>query len=53
MQDIRQNLCTAERLTFDELYISNRIDLEQKKQKIYGPYKTCQFVMAKKLFSKF
>lgn len=55
MQDKGQNLCTAERLTvltFDEMYISNRIDLERKEQKIYGPYKTCQFVMARGLFSK-
>lgn len=39
-------------LTFDELYISNKIDIERKEQKVYGPNKTCQFVMARGLFHK-
>lgn len=33
-------------LTFDELYICNKLDMERKQQKIYGPHKTCQFIMA-------
>lgn len=39
-------------LTFDEIYISNKLDLERKEQKIYGPHKTCQFIMARGLFKK-
>lgn len=33
-------------LTFDEIYVSNKLDIERKQQKIYGPHKTCQFIMA-------
>lgn len=39
-------------LTFDEICISNILDLERREQKIYGPHKTCQFVMARSLFTK-
>lgn len=39
-------------LTFDEMYISNKIDLDKKEQKIYGPHKACQFIMARGLFKK-
>lgn len=55
MKEKGQNLCTEDKLTvltFDELYISNKIDLHRKEQKIYGPNKTCQFVMARGLFNK-
>lgn len=55
MKDKGHDLCTIEKLTvltFDELYISNKVDLERKEQKIYGPHKTCQFVMARGLFKK-
>lgn len=38
-------------LTFYEVYIFNKLDLERKEQKIYGPHKTCQFVMARGLFN--
>lgn len=38
-------------LTFDELYVCNKLDMERKQQKIYGPHKTCQFIMARGLFS--
>lgn len=44
MEDKGHNLDTTEKLTvlsFDELYISNEVDLERKEQKIYGPYRTC------------
>lgn len=37
-------------LTFDELYISNKLDIDRKQQKIYGPHKTCQFIMSRGLF---
>lgn len=37
-------------LTFDDVYVSNKLDIERKAQKIYGPHKTCQFVMARGLF---
>lgn len=53
MSRIGLNLSTTEKLTvltFDELYISNKLDLERKQQKIYGPHRTCQFVMARGLF---
>lgn len=50
-----QNLSTPEKLTvltFDEIYLANKIDLERREQKIYGPHKTCQVVMVRGLFSK-
>lgn len=37
-------------LTFDEMYIANKVDLERREQKIYGPHKSCQFVMARGIF---
>lgn len=37
-------------LCFDELYISNKVDLERRQQKIYGPHKTSQFIMTRSLF---
>lgn len=49
------DLSTTEKLTvitFDEIYISNKVDLERREQQIYGPYKTCQFVMARGIFKK-
>ena len=55
MKDKGHNLCTTEKLTvltFDELYVSNKVDLERKEQKIYGPHKTCHFIMARGLFNK-
>jgi len=39
-------------LFFDEVYISNKIDLERREQKIYGPHKTSQFIMAQNLIAK-
>jgi len=39
-------------LTFDEVYISNILDLERRKQKIYALHEACQFVMVRGLFSK-
>jgi len=55
MFDKGNNLSTIEKLTvitFDEIYISNKLDLERREQQIYGPCKTCQFVMARRLFKK-
>lgn len=51
MSSIGRNLTITKKLTvltFDEVYISNKLDLERKQQKIY--FKTCQFVMARGLF---
>lgn len=39
-------------LTFDEIYVSNKLEIEQKQQKVYGPHKTCQCIMARGLFKK-
>lgn len=53
--EIKGDLITAEKLTvltFDEVYISNKIDIDRREQKIYGSHKTCQVVMARGLFSK-
>lgn len=39
-----QNLSTPQKLmilTFNEIYIANKVDLECREQKIYGPHKTC------------
>jgi len=55
MQSKGENLSAADKitvLTFDEIYISNLLDLERKEQQIYGPHKTCQFVIARSLFLK-
>lgn len=52
MQSKGQDLSIIEKLTvlsFDEIYISNKVDLERREQKIYGPNKTSQFVMARGL----
>ncbi|XP_018403174.1 PREDICTED: uncharacterized protein LOC108780084 [Cyphomyrmex costatus] len=48
MVDIGNDLTTVEKLTvitFDEIYISNKLDLARKEQKIYGSYKTCHYYM--------
>lgn len=39
-------------LTFDDLYVSNQLDIDRKQQKVYGPHKTCLFIMARGLFKK-
>lgn len=55
MQIKGQDLSAIEKLTvlsFVEIYISNKVDLERRQQKIYGPHKTSQFVMARGLFGK-
>ncbi|XP_024880090.1 uncharacterized protein LOC112459947 [Temnothorax curvispinosus] len=47
MIDKGNSLSTAEKLTvitFDEIYISNKLDLERREQRIYGPHKTCSTV---------
>lgn len=33
------NLCV---LTFDEVYVSNKMDIEKKQEQIVGPQKACQ-----------
>lgn len=53
--DKGNNLSTTEKLTvitFDEIYIPNKLDLERRQQQIYGPFKTCQFIMALGLFKQ-
>lgn len=55
MFDKENNFSTIEKLTvitFDEIYISNKLDLERREQQIYGSCKTCQFVMTRGLFKK-
>jgi len=37
-------------LTFDEVYLSNKIAIDRKKQQVVGPHKTCQCVMVRSLF---
>lgn len=47
------NLSTVEKLTvltFDEVYVSNKMDIDRKVQRVYGSHKTCQFIMARGLF---
>jgi len=39
-------------ICFDEIYISNKIDLERRQQKIYGLYTKSQFTMTRSLFGK-
>lgn len=39
-------------LTFDEVYVSNKVDIDRREQKVYGPHKTYQFIMARGLFKK-
>jgi len=53
MEVKNQNLTIAEKLIvlfFDEIYISNTIELHLKDQKMYGSHKTCQVVMIRGLF---
>lgn len=39
-------------LTFDEIYVSNRISIDPEMQQVIGPHKTCQVVMARGLVNK-
>lgn len=38
-------------LTFDEIYLNNKIAIERETQQVVGPHKTCQCVMVRSLFS--
>lgn len=38
-------------LSFDEVYVSNKIEIEKKQERVVGPHKACQTVMARGLFS--
>jgi len=50
MEEKGQNITIAEKIVVLFFYeIDNRIDLERREQKIYGPYKICQ---VRSLFSK-
>lgn len=55
MKEKGESLRTTERLTvltFDEMYVSNKIDVERREQKIYGSNKICQVVMTRELLRK-
>lgn len=47
LKDI-EKLCV---LSFDEIHLSNRIDINKKDEQVIGPHKTCQTVMARGLIS--
>lgn len=38
-------------LTFEEIYINNKVAIDRKVEKVIGPHKTCQCVMIKSLFT--
>lgn len=38
-------------LTFDEIYINDKIAIDRKLEKVIGPHKTCQCVMVRSLFA--
>jgi len=38
-------------LTFDEMYLSNKVAIDRKIEKVIGPHRTCQCVMVRSLFS--
>jgi hypothetical protein len=42
----KERLCV---LSFDEVYVSNRVDINKKRQQKIGPHKSCQVVMARGL----
>lgn len=44
-----ERLCS---LSFDEIYISNKLCIDQKEQHVLGPYKACQVVMVRGLCSQ-
>jgi hypothetical protein len=44
-----EKLCV---LSFDEMYVSNRIDIDKKEEQKLGPHKSCQCVTARGLFGK-
>lgn len=39
-------------ISYDEVYISNQMSIDRKEEQVIGPYRTCQVVMARGLFSK-
>lgn len=47
-QPVHQKLCI---LSFDEIYISQHIEIERKEERPIGPHKTVQVGMARALFS--
>ena len=47
--NISDRLCV---ISFDEIYVSNRIDIEKKKQVKMGPHKCCQTVMVRGIGKK-
>lgn len=54
MKKKSSDLCEFDRicvLSFDEIYISNKIEIDKKQQLVIGPHKSCQTVMVRGLFS--
>lgn len=55
MKEKSQGMTEIKRTTilcFDEIYLSNQIQIEQRKERIFGPHKRCQVVVARGLFKK-
>lgn len=53
MSTKERNLSAIEKLTvltFDDVYVLNKLDIDRKQQKVYGSHKTCLFIMARGLF---
>lgn len=44
-----ERLCV---ISFDEMYISNKIDIDKKNEQVIGPHTTCQTVVVRGLVSK-
>jgi len=38
-------------LTFNDMYLSNKVAIDRKIEKVIGPHRTCQCVMVRSLFS--
>jgi hypothetical protein len=50
----RKNMPNIQRLvvlTFDEIYINDKVAIDRKVEKVVGPHKTCQCVMVRSLFA--
>lgn len=50
-----QNMTDMEKVTmicFDEIHLSNQIAIERRQERVIGPHKKCQVVVARGLFKK-
>lgn len=55
MKSKSRSMTEMERVTvlcFDEIHLSNLIQIERKKERAIGPYKKCQVVLVRDLFKK-